>query len=141
MKQFLVVRRQASEGCDYTIGCGIDTFTIQAEDFPHAFFKACDLSHDWEEILKENVKKLESPEEVEDYLDDWLADLPRLKGEGALSHIDIYEIGASLNAIPLLEAVHEEVRLLRVNAKKIAKKDKEFKLYLELKKKFGDKDE
>jgi len=31
MKKFLVVEHQAGEGCDYSIGCGVLTYEVEAE--------------------------------------------------------------------------------------------------------------
>lgn len=40
MKKFLAVFKQAGEGCDYTIGCGIAVHEIEAENREKAFEKA-----------------------------------------------------------------------------------------------------
>lgn len=141
MKQFLVVKRQAGEGCDYTIGCGVKVELVQAESLHAAFFKVVDLRHDWEASLKEEIKNLEESDEIEGFLHDWLTYLPPIEGESALSEIDIYEVTVSLDAIPLIKAVRTDVQLMMADVKRSSKEDKEFKLYQELKKKFGDKDE
>jgi len=118
--KFICVMKQNGEGCDYTIGCGMRFFTLNAET-P-------------EEATDKIIKKLD----FEDYESGNSNPGYHCKdGEQELSIWRLFEIKAEYN---LLELLHQwEVNFNEAeNTRKTAKKEAEERAeYEKLKQKFG----
>lgn len=81
MAKFICIREQVGEGCDYTIGCGMDYSEVEADSFEEAFEKFKPM-FGWDEYD-------EYPEEFEA---SYLQALANGSGEYALESCVIYKV-------------------------------------------------
>jgi hypothetical protein len=119
MKTFLVVERQ-NGGCDYTIGCGINTYTVEAESY---------------ESLLEGIRTFLRTAHPDDIGDNSLASALVDEGEWERSSVEIFEIAATHtpNEHKFRQIVHER----RAASEKEETEKEERKELARLKAKFG----
>lgn len=71
MKKFFYIRKQ-SEGCDYTIGCGISMRIINAPSKEEAVKKIIDLPDNWKQELQNFIER--EGGDIDGYYHDTIAD-------------------------------------------------------------------
>ena len=115
---FLVVERQAADGCDHSIGCGLKVYGIQAKSIT-------EVKQSW--IDKEIL--CDGPAEIEGHLEGRLGDKSEFKRES----IQIYGISSIVSLD--LKALKNEIREKYLK-KESEDEKKEREEYERLKKKF-----
>jgi hypothetical protein len=123
MKKYIVLMEQEG-GCDYTIGCGFAWQFVDAEDK--------------EDVLKKvfgDVEKIVS--EGEEHLDNVIVN--ELGGDGNPNSVSIMQVCNEIDEKTCeiyYKAVHNVIRKVNNNRKKLEKEETERKQYEELKIKF-----
>jgi hypothetical protein len=133
MKKFIAVFEQNGSGCDYTIGCGISVYTIEAESLESAKLQCMDLDINWEKDLL----NAEDSDEIEDILHQ--SSLYRFAdpdSETQCKNIMLYEISNTYDMIPEFKNKLKEIKIKVSELEKKQKLEKEKAQYLKLKNKF-----
>ena len=119
MAKYIAIRVQNGEGCDYTIGCGINYVEVEADSFEEAF------------------EKLKVQCYLDDYEDEcYLEGLENLRhGEMSLKSFTIYEVAAERDDI--YETWLDNLIAKAEGAEQASETEARRKQYEELQKEFG----
>ena len=101
MKYYLV-RVQKGEGCDYTIGCGLDVTLLSAKNKEEAIQKVIGLPSDWKETFSEDW-------EDEIYDTGYLGDAEPNRYQ-QIESVSLLEVNEEIDMMPILKAKLAEVR-------------------------------
>lgn len=139
-KEYLLIRRQYSSGCDYTIGCGVTVTHISASSLEDALQKLIQLPEDWKQQL-ENAKNQDEREYIMESLlhgkSCLLIDTDDNDNERFCAEIDLYEIASSTNLFPILQEKLKEIREFDKTLEQKEAENRERREFERLKKKFG----
>lgn len=137
-KEYLLIRRQYSSGCDYTIGCGVTVTRISASSLEDALQKLIKLPEDWKQQL-ENAKDQDQRERILESLvsgqSNFLIDTDD-SSERFCAEIDLYEVSSSSNVFPILQGKLKEIRDFEKELQQKEVDEIERKQFERLKKKF-----
>jgi ribosome-associated translation inhibitor RaiA len=111
VKEFIVIKKQ-SNGCDYTIGCGISISYVSAESEEAAIDKIFGFNeNELREAIEEHI--LDYGEKWEYYLSDYINDyVPRNYGDNKLESVELIEIvpgGSCSEVIDQFDSVEEKL--------------------------------
>ena len=138
MKKFIYIRRQTN-GCDYTIGCGISATVIMAESKDEAIKKIINVDDTWKEDFKQNFED----GCLEDFFYDYVAGSGLIDlhndNDFKISSAFLYEISDETNMIPVLYSSLKKLTDFKDNLLKQAEEKSERAQYEKLKKKFENK--
>ncbi len=131
MKYYLV-RYQKGQGCDYTIGCGLDVEQISAKNMDEAIKKVIGIPDDWKETFNEGW---------EDYIyDDGHLGDAEIDSERQIESVSLLEVNEEINMMPILKAKLAEMKshfqFLRDEKDLAAKEARDLAEFERLKKKF-----
>lgn len=133
MKKFLYLKKQSGEGCDYTIGCGINFEIIHAQSFDDALSEITCLPDDWKEIT--------DVDELHDVILD--TDLSMMDETDDLNrHLVkamLFEINDKNDILPILKQKFNELNEHKQNLVRANQEKSELEAYKKLKKKFENK--
>jgi len=101
MKYYLI-RVQAGQGCDYTIGCGLNVSHLRAKNKEDAIKEVIGLPDDWKESFSKDW---------EDYMYDtgYLGDAED-DMERQIESVDLLEVNEEIDMMPILKAKLAEVK-------------------------------
>jgi len=131
MKYYLI-RVQAEQGCDYTIGCGVDVTQISAKNLGEAIQKVVGVPSDWRSTFSEGW---------EDYIynEGHLGDAV-IDRERQIESVSLLEVNEEIDMMPILKAKLAEIKshfqYLRDEKDLEAKEARDLAEFERLKKKF-----
>jgi hypothetical protein len=128
--KYYYIRRQ-SQGCDYTIGCGISVKEIRAKSKEEAIEKIIGLPDDWKEWDDDSLH--------DNLCSSGLADVAEDAWERKICSAELIEVNNSIDLMPILKFKLKEIQDFRSERKKKAAEDEEKLQYEKLKKKFEKK--
>ena len=140
MKYYLY-REQRNEGCDYTIGCGVQLKSLRATTREEAMKEIIGLvSPNWKEELVQAAK--DCGYSVDDYVHDYvmydstyLGDVDPA-GDRVMSDITLLEVNDEIDMMPLLKSKFEELKSFQKELNEQEKEAAERAQYEKLRKKF-----
>ena len=139
MKYFLL-REQAGQGCDYTIGCGITFEPLRANTMDEAITEVMGISDDWKTEILQGSKN--TGYSVDDYIHDYIlcggSGLSDVEGntERRMVTIRIYEVSNEVDMRPALTKRYDEIKAWQQELKCKEQEKAEYRQYEKLKKKF-----